>query len=57
MANPFMLAAALGRARATIKCPYCRHSKIVPAKPAAHRVCPRCRRQFPDPLAQRTRRK
>ena len=57
MANPFMLAAALGRARATIKCPYCWHSKIVPAKPAAHRVCPRCRRQFPDPLAQRTRRK
>ncbi len=41
------LAAAMARIR-TIKCPYCRHSKLVDRKPKAFRVCPRCHKHFPD---------
>jgi len=52
MANPFALAAALARLT-TITCPHCGHKKRVPRKPAAFRVCQRCKRQFPDPLAPR----
>jgi ribosomal protein S27E len=33
-----------------ITCPHCGNVKRVEARPAARRVCPRCRRQFADPL-------
>jgi len=33
-----------------ITCPHCGHMKQVEARPAARRVCPRCRRQYADPL-------
>lgn len=56
MAGPIALAAALART-VTIVCPWCRHKKVVERKPAAHRVCPKCHRQYPDPIAARTRRK
>lgn len=52
MANPIAIAAALAR-MTTISCPHCGHKKLVPRKPAAHRVCPRCKKQFPDPLTPR----
>ena len=52
MANPIALAAALARLT-RIKCPHCGHIKMAPRKPAAFRVCPNCKRQFPDPLAPR----
>ncbi len=35
---------------AHITCPHCSHVKRVERRPAARRVCPKCRRQFPDPL-------
>ena len=57
MAPPFALAAALARTT-TITCPYCRHRKLVMRGPAvAYRVCPKCHKHFPDPLApmKRTR--
>lgn len=54
MANPIALAAALARL-VTIKCPYCKHQKRVPRKPAAFRVCSNCKRQFDDPLTPRPR--
>jgi hypothetical protein len=52
MAGPIALAAALSRT-ITITCPWCRHRKLVTktATPAGYRVCPRCKRHFPDPLA------
>jgi len=49
MANPIALAVAMSRL-VTITCPYCRHEKTVVRRAAAHRTCPRCHRQFPDPL-------
>jgi hypothetical protein len=54
MANPIALAALLSRMH-TITCPYCRYKKQVQrsAKPVAFRVCPNCKKQFPDPLAKR----
>jgi transposase-like protein len=52
MANPIAIAAALSRL-VTITCPHCGHRKPVTRRPVAHRTCPRCRRQFPDPLAER----
>jgi ribosomal protein S27E len=55
MAHPIAIAAALSRL-VTITCPHCGHKKVVTARPAAHRTCPRCRRQFPDPLRTPTRR-
>lgn len=51
MAGPIALAAALSR-MVTIKCPWCGHAKLVERRPAHHRVCPRCKRQFPDPFAK-----
>ena len=33
-----------------IKCPWCGHKKAVMRKPVAFRVCPRCKRHFPDPF-------
>lgn len=56
MANPFALAAALART-VKITCPHCGLSKAVERKPATHRVCPRCKKHFPDPLSAKTRRK
>jgi transposase-like protein len=48
--NPFVLGAMLGRMVA-IKCPYCGFRKTVDkTKPTHHRVCPRCKKHFPDPL-------
>lgn len=55
MANPIAIAAALSRL-VTITCPYCKYKKAVVRRPAAHRVCPRCHRHFPDPLSARKRR-
>ncbi|MBL0213933.1 MAG: hypothetical protein IPQ07_08620 [Myxococcales bacterium] len=56
MANPFALAAALARAqKVRLTCPYCKFEKTVARKPAAFRVCPRCKKQFPDPLTKRRR--
>jgi transposase-like protein len=49
MANPIAIAVALSRL-VTITCPHCGQKKTVQARPATHRVCPRCRKQFPDPL-------
>jgi transposase-like protein len=51
MANPFALAAALRRGTVTIVCPHCGLKKVVARTPAHHRVCPRCKKQYPDPLS------
>jgi transposase-like protein len=51
MANPFAIAAALRRSVATIVCPHCGLKKVVANAPAHHRVCPRCKKHFPDPLS------
>jgi len=53
VANPFAIAAALARSTMTRTCPHCGQRKTVPRKPAAFRVCPRCKKQFPDPLTKR----
>lgn len=55
MANPIALAAALSRV-VKIRCPRCGHHKAVVKRPATFRVCPRCHRQFADPLTPRKRR-
>ncbi len=52
MANPFVIGAALARAQVTLTCPHCGFQKTVPRKPTAFRVCPRCKKQFPDPLTK-----
>jgi DNA-directed RNA polymerase subunit RPC12/RpoP len=52
MANPFAIASALART-VSITCPHCGSKKLVARKPAHHRVCVRCRRQFPDPLSSK----
>jgi transposase-like protein len=55
MANPIALAAALARL-VKIKCPYCKHEKRVARNPPAEfRVCPNCKRKFPDPLTARAK--
>jgi transposase-like protein len=54
MANPIALAAMLAR-QFTITCPYCKHQKRVPKKPAAFRVCSNCKRHFDDPLTPKKR--
>ena len=56
MANPLVMAGVLSR-MVTITCPYCRHKKVVPRKPAAFRVCPSCKRHFDDPLKPRTKKR
>jgi len=50
MAGAIGVAAMLAARFVQITCPHCGHVKRVESKPAARRVCPRCRRQFPDPL-------
>jgi DNA-directed RNA polymerase subunit RPC12/RpoP len=55
MANPIAIAAALART-VTIKCPYCGHKKLVDRRPRKLRVCPKCRRSFPDPISVRRKR-
>ena len=55
-AGPIALASALSRL-VTITCPWCKHKKLVPRKPAHHRTCPKCHRQFPDPLAVKKKKK
>ncbi len=54
MANPIALAALLSRMH-TITCPYCGYKKQVQrsSKPVAFRVCPNCKKHFPDPLTAR----
>ncbi len=54
MAGPIALAAALSRV-AKIKCPYCKFEKAVAraSKPVEFRRCPRCHKNFPDPLAKK----
>ncbi|CAN5915741.1 hypothetical protein BH11MYX2_BH11MYX2_22060 [soil metagenome] len=54
--NPFALAAALARTR-TITCPHCGAKKLVGKAPMHHRVCPRCKKHFPDPAARRAKKK
>lgn len=52
MAGPFAIAAALART-VTIRCPHCGQPKLVERnRPVAYRRCPRCHKQFPDPLAR-----
>ena len=51
MAAPFAIAGALSRATA-ITCPWCKHRKLVMRdRHVAYRVCPKCHKHFPDPLA------
>jgi hypothetical protein len=52
MGGPIALASALARL-VTIKCPWCGYKKAVTRRPVSHRVCPRCKRHFPDPLAKK----
>lgn len=52
MGSPIAIASALAQ-MATIRCPWCGHKKLVSRKPAAFRVCPRCKKHFPDPFAKR----
>lgn len=52
MANPYAIGAALARAQVTLTCPHCGFKKSVPRRPAAFRVCSRCKKQFPDPLTK-----
>ena len=53
MANPIAIAAALARAQILLTCPHCGFKKTVTRKPAAFRVCPRCKKQFADPLTKK----
>jgi len=55
MAGAIGIAAALRARWVKITCPHCGHVKQVERKPVAHRVCPRCKRQFADPIAARRR--
>ena len=52
MANPIALAVALSRTVA-IKYPHCGFKKLVDRKPKKNRVCPRCRKHFPEVVATR----
>ena len=52
MAGPIALAAALARQQAVITCPHCGFEKVILKKAAAFRVCPRCKKQFADPLTK-----
>ncbi len=52
MAGAIALATAFSRL-ATITCPWCKHQKLVSRTPVTHRVCARCKKHFPDPLAAR----
>jgi ribosomal protein S27E len=50
VAGAIGIAAVLAARFIEITCPHCGHVKRVERKPAARRVCPRCRRQFADPV-------
>ena len=50
MGGPIALAAALARSVVTIQCPFCRATKKVMRKRVAFRVCPNCKKHYPDPL-------
>lgn len=52
MGGPIALASALAQT-VTIKCPWCGHEKLVTRKRVQFRVCPRCKRHYPDPLAKK----
>jgi transposase-like protein len=55
VAGAIGIAAALRARFVKITCPHCGYVKQVERKPVAYRVCPRCKRQFPDPIAARKR--
>ena len=58
MPGPIALAAAMA-STVVIRCPWCGHRKLVAKKdatPVAHRVCPACKKHFPDPLAKKATR-
>jgi ribosomal protein S27E len=50
MGGPIALASALAQRLVSIKCPWCRNKKMVLRKPAEFRVCPKCKKHFPDPI-------
>jgi predicted RNA-binding Zn-ribbon protein involved in translation (DUF1610 family) len=50
MAGAILLASVLSQ-YITIECPMCGYRKRITRKPAARRVCPRCRKYFDDPLS------
>jgi transposase-like protein len=50
-----MLGTALSRL-VTIHCPHCGQAKRVERRPVAFRVCPRCHRHYPDPVAAKATR-
>jgi DNA-directed RNA polymerase subunit RPC12/RpoP len=52
MGSPIILAPGLSRL-ASVKCPWCGHKKLVARRPVSHRVCPRCKKHFPDPLSSK----
>ena len=54
MLSAIALVAALSRLT-TIECPLCKYKKLVPREPKKFRYCPRCRVQFPDPVAEASR--
>jgi transposase-like protein len=55
MANPIAFAAALAARTRTLTCPFCKHKKLADRAPKTFRVCPRCHKHFPDPLAKKSR--
>lgn len=56
MAGPIAMAAAMSRI-VKIRCPHCGKEKAVERRPREFRVCPRCGKHFPDPIAASPRRK
>ena len=53
MAGAIATAAVLAARLVKITCPHCGQVQQVERKPVAGRTCPRCRGQFPDPVAAR----
>lgn len=51
MGSPIALEAALSRLPSS-RSPWRGHNTLVERRPAQHRVCPRCKRHFPGPLAK-----
>lgn len=56
MAGPIGMAVALGRI-VKIRCPHCGKEKAVERKPTEFRVCPRCGKHYPDPIAAARKRR
>ena len=54
MGGAISVAAVLAARHIKVTCPHCSHVHRVARKPVAYRLCPRCRRTFPDP-AKRAR--